>query len=86
MMPKRSTPKNCYWRGDILWGRIEVRGTEVRWSLRTADPREAARRVAERRKKEVSYAHFGERRFTYTEVATAWASWIAGQVAPPPRD
>lgn len=78
---KRSAPPNCYWRGDVLWGRIEVRGTEVRWSLRTSDPREAARRVKERRTREVSYAHFGERRFTYTEVATAWAGWIANQVA-----
>src|SRR6185503_3671024 len=37
--------RNLYQRGDIWWGRIKVAGREYRGSLRTTDPREAARRL-----------------------------------------
>jgi hypothetical protein len=38
-------PPHCYWRKDTIWGRVVIAGREYRRSLRTADPREAARRV-----------------------------------------
>ncbi len=38
-------PRYCYWRGSTLWARIKVGGREYRETLRTSDPREAARRV-----------------------------------------
>jgi integrase/recombinase XerD len=38
-------PSHCYVRNGIIWGRIVLAGREYRRSLRTADPREAARRV-----------------------------------------
>jgi integrase/recombinase XerD len=38
-------PANCYGRNGIIWGRLKVAGREYRRSLRTADPREAARRL-----------------------------------------
>ena len=50
-MPTKQAPKHCYWRGDVLWARIKVGGTEHRETLRTSDPREAARRVREIRER-----------------------------------
>src|ERR1700674_605503 len=38
-------PTHCYWRKDTIWGRVIIAGREYRRSLRTADPREAARRI-----------------------------------------
>ena len=37
-------PAHCYARNGFLWGRITIAGREYRRSLRTTDPREAARR------------------------------------------
>lgn len=45
IMLTKQVPKHCYWRGDTLWSRIKVGGAEYRETLRTSDPREAARRV-----------------------------------------
>ena len=38
-------PPHCYWRKDTIWGRVIISGSEHRRSLRTADAKEAARRV-----------------------------------------
>lgn len=46
-MPNKKAPKHCYWRGDTLWVRFKVGGQEHRETLRTSDPREAARRTRE---------------------------------------
>lgn len=81
-MSKREAPKGCYWRGGVLWGRITVRGQEIRWSLRTGDAAVALRRVAQRRDEELGRAHFGEHRPTYEEAFAAWASDVAAQIAP----
>jgi integrase/recombinase XerD len=40
-----SKPKNLYQRGDTWWGCIKIAGRKHRCSLRTTDPREAARRL-----------------------------------------
>jgi len=79
-MAKRKAPFGCYWRGETLYGRLKVKDTEIRWSLRTSDGRIAARRRKERREQELAATHFGEKRQTYEAAVTAWAVWIAGQV------
>ena len=38
-------PPHCYWRKDTIWGRVIISGSEHRRSLRTADAKEAARRI-----------------------------------------
>jgi hypothetical protein len=38
-------PPHCYWRKDTIWGRVIIAGSEHRRSLRTADAKEAARRI-----------------------------------------
>lgn len=81
-MSKRKAPPGCYWRGPFLWGRIEVKGVETRFSLRTSNAAVAVRRLKERRDIEVAATRFGERRLTWKQAVTDWAGWIAGQVEP----
>jgi len=45
-MSKRKAPPGCFWRGDTLWGRIQVRGRDIKFSLRTNDPAIAQRRTS----------------------------------------
>ena len=34
---RRKAPPNTEWHGDTLYGRIRLKGTLKRWSLRTSD-------------------------------------------------
>lgn len=81
MSKRTKPPAGCYWRGGVLWGRLKVKGTEIRWSLRTRDAKLAASRREERRRLAIGAAHFGETRQSYEGAFEAWASWIVDQVA-----
>lgn len=80
-MQKRKAPRNCYWRGNVLWGRIQVKNSEIKWSLRTGDATVAKRRVKDRRNREVAAAHFGDSRKTYEEAFAHWSGHIISQVS-----
>jgi integrase/recombinase XerD len=81
-MPKRQTPENTFWRGAVLWGRIEVDSREIRWSLRTGDARLAAKLVADRRKQEIADRYHGAKRTTYDEAFARWSVHIGQQIGP----
>lgn len=81
-MPKRKSPANTFWRGEILWGRIKVKGTLHRWSLRTSNPVVAANRVREFKEQEIARAHYGDARRAYTETVKAWGQEISSRVSP----
>ena len=81
-MPKREAPSGCYWRGEVLWGRIKVKGDEYRWSLRTRDAATAKRRRASRRQELEAGAHYGERRTTYDAAFVAWSEHVLAQLGP----
>lgn len=78
----RKAPPGTYWRGETLWGRITVAGTEHRWSLRTGDAKLAAARVEARRAELSAEAHFGERRISYEAAFAAWADHARHQLSP----
>src|SRR5215203_940071 len=80
-MRKRETPENCYWRGNVLWGRIKVKGEEYRWSLRTGDAAVAHRRVEARRKELEAAAHYGENRRRYERAFADWTLHVMTQVS-----
>jgi hypothetical protein len=43
--PRRpKAPAGCYWRGNVLWGHLKVRGRKYAWSLHTVDPEAASLR------------------------------------------
>jgi integrase/recombinase XerD len=77
---KRKAPKNCFWRGDVLWGRTTIAGREYRWSLRTSDGTTARRRVQTEKDRIVAERHFGEQKHKYEDVFVEWSAYIASQV------
>jgi integrase/recombinase XerD len=80
MPTKRKAPKNCFWRGDVLWGRAKVAGREYRWSLRTSDGTTARGRVRKEKDRIVAERHFGEQKHKYEDVFIEWCTHIASQV------
>jgi integrase/recombinase XerD len=82
MAKSRKAPPNTYWRDGRLWGRITVKGREIRFSLRTDDAEVAASRVKARREREVAAAHFGDQRPTWEDGVLAWGEHIAASVKP----
>jgi integrase/recombinase XerD len=81
-MPKRKAPKGTFWRGDVLWGRAEIRGKDVKWSLRTDDPAVAKARRKTERDRALAAAYYGEGRRVFADVLEAWEPYIARQVSP----
>jgi|SRR5579872_394585 len=79
---RRKAPKGCFWRGDVLYGRIQVAGGDVKWSLRTDDPKVAATRRRAERERQVAIHRYGDARRSFTEVLEAWGSFIIDQVSP----
>jgi len=82
MSKRPRLPKNCYWRGPVIWGRTQVAGKEYKWSLRTSDIATARRRVKAERERLIAEAHFGEQRHRYEDVVAEWSVHIATQVSP----
>jgi integrase/recombinase XerD len=80
MATKRKAPKGTFWRGDTLWGRSQIKGRDIKWSLRTDDPNIAQRRFKEGQTRAIAELHYGDHRRTFAEVLEAWGKWIAHQV------
>lgn len=80
-MPKRKAPKNTYWRGKILYGRLYVAGREHKFCLRTDDPATAKARVEAERKRLIALYHFNERTHPYEEVVVEWEKEMAHHVS-----
>lgn len=87
----RKAPKHCYWRGDTLWLRLKIGGTEHRETLRTSAPREADRHAREIRERLCREEVLGKPVepatsppwHTWTEAVTKWeAEVLPGAVKP----
>jgi integrase/recombinase XerD len=73
---RRAAPKGCYWRGDILWGRIRKDGRAFRWSLETDDVKVAAKRY-EAGKSELIAARRGDVKLVFNNVVEDWGMhWL----------
>jgi len=81
-MPKRKAPKGTFWRGPVLWGRIQAEGGDIRWSLRTDDPVVALARRTKERDRQIAVSKFGDERKTFAEVLEAWGTHVTRNVAP----
>jgi hypothetical protein len=59
--PKTKAPPGCYWRGDVLWGRIRKGGKTIMWSLKTGDIHVARARFenAKRLRQPIAYLDRG---------------------------
>jgi integrase/recombinase XerD len=78
----RKPPPGTYWRGATLWGRVQVAGREIRFSLRTDDVEVAIGRLEARRQREVAAAHYGDQRVTWEDAVLAWGDHIVTQASP----
>lgn len=77
------TPDNIYWRNGVAYGRVEIAGREHRRSLRTTDPQEAARRVADWIEELKAAAGLIERPMTWMDAAVRYIEEVApGAVKP----
>lgn len=76
-------PDNLYKRGSTWWGRITVRGKEVRASLRTADKGEARKRLKAWKEKEVGAAHYGDDRVTFSAASEKYLTIVGPKAVKP---
>ncbi|EPY03535.1 tyrosine-type recombinase/integrase [Magnetospirillum fulvum] len=76
-------PDNIYWRNGVAYGRVEIAGREHRRSLRTTDPQEAARRVADWIEELKADAGLIERPMTWMDAVVRYIEEVApGAVKP----
>jgi len=80
-MARRKAPKGCFWRGEMLWGRIQTGGGDIKWSLRTDDPRVAASRRKVDHARAVAAQRYGDQRRTFAEAMEAWGRYIADKIS-----
>jgi len=76
-------PTHCYIRNGTIWGRIKLAGREYRRSLRTSDPREAARRVKAWRLKLERQEFDGLDSPTFKAAVVKWAKEVLPGVVKP---
>ncbi|MGJ4954589.1 tyrosine-type recombinase/integrase [Bradyrhizobium sp. HKCCYLRH2015] len=82
MSKQPKAPKGCYWREDVLWGRIQTGGRDYRWSLRTDNPKVAAERRKIERARVVASQRYGDHRRTFADALEAWGRFVADKVSP----
>lgn len=80
-MSKRKAPKGCFWRGNTIWGRAQVKKRDHKWSLRTDDHEIAKRRYKTERDRQIAAAHFGDHRRMFQDVMAEWAGEIGRNVS-----
>jgi integrase/recombinase XerD len=69
----RKLPPNMFWRGAVIWGRIKIKGHDIKWSLRTRDSEIAKVRVEAERARQIAAVYYGDDRKTCEDVVEAWA-------------
>jgi integrase/recombinase XerD len=78
----RKAPAGCFWRNGTLYGRIQTGGGDIKWSLRTDDPKVAASRRKAERARAIAAHHYGDQRRTFAETMEAWGRYIVNEVSP----
>jgi integrase/recombinase XerD len=80
---KPKLPPNAYWRGNTIWGRIEVAGSVHRCSLRTSDPKEAKAHIDAWRKRLNAAAVGNPECPTFKVAVVRWATEVLPQSVKP---
>lgn len=74
---------NLYKRGAVWWCRIQAGGTEHRRSLRTADRKEAERRLAQFKAELTAAVHFGESRLSWRAAVVRYLTEVGPHAVKP---
>ena len=85
-MPKAkktpAAPEGTFWRNGVLYGRSQVGGRDVKFSLHTSDPAVARSQLkAERERIVAAVHHDGGARATFEDVLEAWSEQLPQQVS-----
>src|SRR5262245_35009832 len=80
-MAQRKAPPGCYWREGTLWGRDQVRGRDLRWSLHTSDPKVARARYQTGKERLIGDAHHADSPRGFVEAMEGWETWIERRVS-----
>lgn len=81
-MPKRpKAPDGCFWRGGVLWGRVQIKDRDFKWTLRTDNPKDAKSRRDEKCRLLKAAIHYGDNRRTWADVMAEWADQLARNVS-----
>lgn len=76
-------PTHLYKRGETWWGRIQVRGREIRRSLQTRDRAEAKRRLKDMLADAEHYRWHGHNRHSYHDAVHRWTEEHLSQAVKP---
>jgi integrase/recombinase XerD len=80
-MPKRKpAPPGTFWRNGVLYGRSQIGGADIKFSLHTDDPEVAKTRLKAARERIISTVHHGDLRRTFDDVLGEWAEELPHQV------
>jgi integrase/recombinase XerD len=80
-MPKRkAAPSGTFWRNGVLYGRSQVGGADIKFSLHTDDPEVAKTRLKVERERIVAAVHHGDLRRTFDDALARWAEELPHQV------
>jgi integrase/recombinase XerD len=73
---KAKAPAGCFWKGDVLYGRVKVKGRSIKWSLRTGDVKLAKRRREEEKERLIGKVYYGENddATTFEAVLGKWGT------------
>jgi integrase len=71
---------NLYQRGGVWYARVQVRGREIRRSLRTVSKPEAKRRLAKVLEQAEHFQFYGENRHTWKEATVEWGKHAAEHI------
>jgi integrase/recombinase XerD len=82
MGKQRKAPAGCFWREGIIYGRIQTGGQDIKWSLRTDDPKVAASRRKAERQRVVAAQRYGDQRRTFAEAMETWGKFMVAEVRP----
>ena len=75
-------PSNLYKRGSVWWGRVQVRGHDIRRSLRTGSLVEAKKRLKALQDDIEHLRFYGEERRTWKSAVVAWAAIAPSTLKP----
>lgn len=80
MSKHRKAPDGCFWRKDTLWGRVQVQGRDIKFSLHTDDPKDAKRRRDKKCRELTSAIRYGDNRRTWAATMDEWSDQIGRNV------
>jgi integrase/recombinase XerD len=79
-MARPKAPAGCYWFGDVLYGRIKVKGKRIRWSLHTDNPAIARKAREAGKARAIADRYHGSAPRLFQDVLLEWGPSAKAQL------